>query len=239
MRDRSMSDGNSGSPDDRVFRLSKLMLERNGSVEDETHEEDDEEYKEPGEDVTVKDCFLFALEESPMRGKKFDAESIARKVDDDPHDKKSKSLEILEDICTISLFGRVIDRVASEIIRRNYDPLDAEQDDVLGNLLQTFPSEFCTKEHVKLFYDDLIDHAVDDDNKTSGVNQHPLVVEQHVPRPMRILLATSWCWKKMNFNRRKAAIRHSLSEFPHQDILDLHAFLQVDNCSRMTADDAS
>ena len=57
MRDRSMSDGNAGSPDDRVVRLSKLMLERNGSVEEDAHEEDLEDYKEPGEDVTVKDCF--------------------------------------------------------------------------------------------------------------------------------------------------------------------------------------
>ena len=234
-----MSDGNAGSPDQRVFRLAKLVLEKGTSVEEETCEEDVDEYKEPGEDVTVKDCFTFALDESPTRGKKLDAESMARKVDDDPYDKKSKSLEVTEDICTISLYGRVIDRVVSEIIRRTYDPLDAEQDSVLGNLLKTFPSELCAKEDVKIFYDELIEHAQKDDNKSSGVNNHPLIVYQHVPRPMRILLMTSWSWKKMNFNRRKAAIRHLLSEYPHQDILDLYDFLQVQTCCRMTVDDVS
>ena len=45
--------------------------------------------------------------------------------------------------------------------------------------------------------------------------------------------------EKDEFNRRKAAIRHLLSEYPHQDILNLHEFLGVDGCTNMTVDDVS
>ena len=221
----------------RLAKLKYHMQRKDEEVEENV--EDNSQHNVILEKLSVEDCFDFALKESPRRACYFDEEGIAAKVDDDPFDKKSKMLSVTDDICTISTYGRVIDRIMTEIIKRKFDPNDEEQDAVLANLLKTFPTELCTKLNIKNFFDELIEEIECDDNKFSGVNNHPICINQHVPRPIRILLLTSANWKKLNFNRRKATIRHLLSELPHEDIIGLYKFLDVGQKPRMDSDDVS
>ena len=209
----SNSDFDNKTADNQLANLAFFM--RKEKVAEREDEEESDKHSEAHEKTSVIDCFEFALKEMPRRGKFLDEASVARKVDGEPFDKKSKDLTVTEDISTVNLCGRVIDRIMTEILKRPFDPCDEEQDSVLDNLLKTFPSELCSKENIKHCYDELVEQTEGDDNKSSGITNHPLCMNQHAPRQMRVSLMTSASWKAMNYDRREAAIRHLLSEYPH------------------------
>ena len=83
-----------------------------------------------------------------------------------------------------------------------------------------------------------MDETERDNGSQSGISNHSVVIDQHIPRGLRVILLSAKAWNTMNFNRRKAALRHLLSEYDHNDIAKIYKCARFGDI-KLTVDDVS
>ena len=187
---------------------------------------------------TVDQCFKYAKAEYPERDSHFDPDMLAMKVQDDPHEKKTEKLTCVDNVCTMTLHGRTFDLILSEILVGDEEKATPESTKVFKQLSESFPSELCTVQDIKDYFQNCSDETERDNGSQSGISNNGIVIDQHIPRGLRIILLSTKAWNTMNFNQRKAALRHSLSEYDHNDIVKIYKYARF-NGIKLTVDDAS
>ena len=172
-------------------------------------------------DASIENCFTFALNEMPERGDEFAVDFVGRRLNNDPYDKHSMKIPVNEDICTISLCARVIDRMVVTIMTNSDKVGSQAEQDLLEMLERTFPSTICSSSLIKDYYADLVESMR---NPDSGITSHPIVIYQTIPKPIRLLLVPTEWWKAIVFNKRKALIKYLCSELDHDEIVAIHQY---------------
>ena len=170
-------------------------------------------------DASIEKCFTFALNEMPERGGEFAVDFVGRRLNKDPHDKDSLKTPVNEDICTISLCARVMDRMVFTIMTKSNEAENQAEQDSLQMLERTFPSQICSSGRIKEYYLDLVESMKEPD---SGISSHPIVACQSAPKAIRALLVPTEWWKAIVFNKRKALIKYLCSELDHDEIVAIH-----------------
>ena len=219
-----MANANRSSAD--MAKLAKCVRDE---LNEEVVTECVEEENVPRVTKTMEDCFKYALREMSERGGNFAVDFVGRRLNGDAYDRKSTKLRVTEDMCTISLYSRVIDRMIATILSDDTNSNDPEEQRVLRVLEKTFPSSICSPECIKFYYAALVESVEQNDGV---VSTHPIVLHQDVPKAIRVLLIQSDWWKKMSSTKRRGLIKHLCSELSHDDIVGIYRYAHTPNHTR-------
>ena len=195
------------------------------------------------EATTVEELFKQALKESSGRGKPMELGSLLKGVHEgNPHEKKTVNKNHEDDLCTLCLHGRAWDLVLEKV----FDADGKQKDEIIEKLVATYQSKLCDVEDVKRYYKELKEKRPTKSQggkkgeaaNIGGALNDVVVMYQNVPKAIRFILYNNKPIKFFTFNKRKAIIKHLLTELPVDEVQDLWNFVRPSR-TKMTVREVS
>ena len=185
---------------------------------------------------TILECFEYARKEYPDRTTKYSSKTLlAASNGIDFYSGKVKEVQEVENFVDMTLTAKGIDTILQEICQ--YEDKAEERTLFLSELTDVFKDELLTLSEVETYHKAILINRKMTDNGSGGENDAACTYA-HIPRAIRWILYTNQDWRGFNFNRRRALIRHLMTEYPVEELIAIHNYAK-NKKTRMTVKNVS